>query len=89
MRKYKTVVVDEVHMIGDAKRGYLLEIVLNKLLMLQATQQIDLQIIVLSATLPNINDIVKYTDSQWYIATQRPNRLLEYIIVLLDLVSHV
>ena len=76
-------------MIGDAKRGYLLEIVLNKLLMLQATQQIDLQIIVLSATLPNINDIVKYTDSQWYIATQRPNRLLEYIIVLLDLVSHV
>lgn len=76
-------------MIGDAKRGYLLEIVLNKLLMLQATQQIDLQIIVLSATLPNINDIVKYTDSQWYIATQRPNRLLEYIIVLLDLASHV
>ena len=71
-------------MIGDSKRGYLLELVLNKLLMLQTTQQLDLQIIVLSETLPNINDIVKYTDSQWYIATQRPNRLLEYIIVYFD-----
>lgn len=75
-------------MIGDPKRGYLLELVLNKLLMLQTTQQLDLQIIVLSATLPNIHDIVRYTDSQWYIATQRPNRLLEYIIVCFDFACH-
>lgn len=75
------MIIDEVHMIGDSKRGYLLELVLNKLLMLQATNQLDLQIITLSATLPNIHDIVNYTDSQWFIATQRPNKLSEYIIV--------
>lgn len=57
IRKYRTVVVDEAHMIGDRARGYLLELLINKLLFLQAAEGLDLQLICLSATLPNIRDI--------------------------------
>ena len=81
IRKYRTVVVDEAHMIGDRARGYLLELLINKLLFLQAAEGLDLQLICLSATLPNIGDIVRYTNSACFVATQRPNRLSEYLIV--------
>lgn len=79
--KYKTVIIDEAHMLGDPKRGYLLEILINKLLFLQSAQAIDLQIIALSATLPNIDEMVEYLHSQKFVATQRPNHLVEFIIV--------
>lgn len=82
MRKYRTVVIDEVHMIGDRSRGYLLELLINKLLFLQAAEGLDLQLICLSATLPNIKDIVSYTNSACFVATKRPNRLSEYLIVV-------
>ena len=81
--KYRTVVVDEVHMMSDPKRGYLLEILINKLLYLQCTRNIDLQLITISATLPNIDDFVLYTNSVKFVATERPNHLTEYIIVSL------
>ena len=71
-------------MIGDPKRGYLLELLLNKLLLLQSVQNLDLQIICLSATLPNIQQIVNYTNAVCFVATQRPNQLTEYIIVSED-----
>lgn len=68
-------------MVGDPKRGYLLELLLNKLLLLQAVQKLDLQIITLSATLPNIHEIVNFTNAVCFVATKRPNQLTESIIV--------
>lgn len=41
------VVVDEIHMLDDDSRGYLLELMVTKLLLLQQ----DIQIIGMSATL--------------------------------------
>jgi replicative superfamily II helicase len=41
------VVVDEIHMLDDDSRGYLLELMITKLLLLQQ----DIQIIGMSATL--------------------------------------
>lgn len=41
------VVVDEIHMLDDDSRGYLLELMVSKLLLLQQ----DIQIIGMSATL--------------------------------------
>ena len=81
IHKYRTVVIDEVHMMGDRSRGYLLELVINKLLYMQSVDRLDLQLICLSATLPNIADIVQYTNSACFVATHRPNPLSEYLIV--------
>lgn len=80
IERYRTIIIDEVHMLGDTNRGYLLEILLNKLLYLQKVQSLDLQIITLSATLPNIDEMVEYLDAQKFVATQRPNHLVEFII---------
>ena len=46
----RCVVLDELHMIDDAHRGYLLELMTTKLLSLDTEQAI--QIIAMSATLP-------------------------------------
>ena len=52
------VVVDEAHMVGDGSRGYLLELLLTKLLAAGSSTG-RLQIIALSATLPNLPDLAK------------------------------
>ena len=44
-------------------------------------KQLMVRIITLSATLPNIADIVQYTNSACFVATHRPNPLSEYLIV--------
>ena len=60
----------------------MLEILMNKLLFMQCTAHIDLQLIAISATLPNIDDFVRYTNSVKFVGTHRPNHLAEYIIVI-------
>ena len=82
LQNYRTVIIDEVHMMSDPKRGYLLELLMNKLLYMQCTETIDLQLITISATLPNIEDFVKYTNSVKFVGTHRPNDLTEYILVI-------
>lgn len=44
----KSVVLDELHMIDDDHRGYLLELITTKLLSLEQ----DVQVVAMSATLP-------------------------------------
>jgi DNA polymerase theta len=46
--KLRAVVLDELHMVDDEQRGYLLELVATKLLSLEQT----VQIVGMSATLP-------------------------------------
>ncbi|KAI8918529.1 hypothetical protein DFJ77DRAFT_298418 [Powellomyces hirtus] len=78
-RKLETlgiVVVDEVHMAGDPQRGYLLELLLTKLLFILAG---DLQIVGMSATLPNINIFKDWLSAHLYITAFRPVPLTEYI----------
>ena len=82
LENYRTVIIDEVHMMSDPKRGYMLEILMNKLLFMQCAGHVDLQLIAISATLPNIDDFVKYTNSVKFVGTHRPNHLTEYIIVV-------
>ncbi|PIK58639.1 putative helicase POLQ-like [Apostichopus japonicus] len=69
------VVVDELHMLGDgSRRGASLEGMLSKLLHLGLSQ-----IIGMSATLSNIQDISKYLDAESYTSQFRPVELTEHI----------
>jgi len=105
------VVVDEIHMLEDSYRGYLLELLLTKLRMTQAKAQRarskegflegilaspkdeklaakareasndSLQIVGMSATLPNIADLARWLDAELYVTDFRPVPLKQYLKV--------
>lgn len=77
-----TVVVDELHMIGDRHRGYLLEILLTKIMFIERIGKIfslKIQVIGMSATLPNIDTLAKWLDAQLYCTDFRPTPLKEMV----------
>jgi len=67
------VVADEVHLINDSKRGPTLEMVLAKLTQLVK----DIQIVALSATISNANQIAEWLDAELVKDTWRPVPLTE------------
>lgn len=89
------VVVDELQMIGDQHRGYILELLLTKLLYmmkkgsvlhLNASAQQDttpptIQLIGMTAELPNLKDLAKWLNAQVYSTDFRPVPLKEMIKV--------
>eukprot|EP01125_Pyxidicula_operculata_P006378 TRINITY_DN2215_c1_g1_i1.p1 TRINITY_DN2215_c1_g1~~TRINITY_DN2215_c1_g1_i1.p1 ORF type:complete len:181 (-),score=25.50 TRINITY_DN2215_c1_g1_i1:39-581(-) len=72
------VVVDEIHMIADQDRGYLLELLVTKILYSGSN---NIQIVGLSATLPNIEVFEKWFKASIYQTNFRPVPLNEYIKV--------
>ncbi|XP_012942327.1 DNA polymerase theta [Aplysia californica] len=80
------VVVDELHMVGDAHRGYLLELLLTKLAFVtrqtdEVSQGSHIQIIGMSATLPNLPLLAKWLNASLYHTDFRPIPLSEHIKV--------
>jgi replicative superfamily II helicase len=72
-----TLVVDELHLAGDGSRGYLLEVMLSKVLFLAK----ETQIVGLSATLPNVEEVAQWLQAVLYRTAFRPVPLQEYILV--------
>lgn len=66
------VVVDEIHLLNDASRGPTLEIVLTKIL-----QSMKVQIIALSATIKNVDEIASWLNSKFVISNFRPVKLVQ------------
>ena len=56
------IVLDELHLLGDPSRGYLLELLVSKVLYYAP----DVQLVGMSATLPNVQDIVGWMGSAFY-----------------------
>ncbi|KAL6069130.1 Helicase and polymerase-containing protein TEBICHI [Balamuthia mandrillaris] len=70
------IVIDEIHMMGDTERGYLLELLVTKLLYLNPNH---LQIVGMSATIPNIDAFQSWLKASLYVTDCRPVPLVEYI----------
>ncbi|CAL5872916.1 uncharacterized protein PFLUO_LOCUS7185 [Penicillium psychrofluorescens] len=70
------VVLDELHMLDDEHRGYLLELMVTKLLLLQQ----DIQIVGMSATLSNTEMLAQWINAKFYISTYRPVPIDEYLV---------
>ncbi|OAA43214.1 helicase and polymerase containing protein tebichi [Metarhizium rileyi] len=74
--KLRSVVLDELHIIDDDHRGYILELIATKLLCLG--QQV--QLIGMSATLPNLNLLAAWLKAHSYETRYRPVPIEEHLV---------
>ncbi|XP_077462044.1 DNA polymerase theta [Stigmatopora argus] len=81
------VVVDELHMVGDSGRGYLLELLLTKIRYIAQKRNITgslsegVQIVGMSATLPNLSLLAQWLGAELYQTDYRPVPLQEHLKV--------
>ncbi|XP_052896497.1 DNA polymerase theta [Anopheles moucheti] len=73
------VVVDEVHLISDPSRGYILELLLTKIRYVASRCEHRIQIVCMSATLPNIDLLARWLKADLYRTDFRPIALVEMI----------
>ncbi|KAH1019210.1 hypothetical protein HUJ04_009061 [Dendroctonus ponderosae] len=69
------IVIDELHLIGEEGRGATLEACLSKIIFLAE----NIQIVGMSATIGNIEDISKFLNAEVYRKNFRPVELTEYV----------
>lgn len=79
------VIIDEMHVIGDASRGYNLEILVSKLKYLQLkanslSKKLHIQVVALSATISNLPGIAAWFNAVLYQTSFRPVPLQEMIV---------
>ncbi|XP_062540713.1 DNA polymerase theta [Armigeres subalbatus] len=73
------LVVDEIHLISDPSRGYILELLLTKVRF--AGERLDerIQIVGMSATLPNMELLVEWLQAEQFRTDYRPIELKEMV----------
>ena len=70
------VVMDELHMLDDENRGYLIELTITKLLCLQQ----GIQLIGMSATLSSPRLIADWLGAKFYVSECRPVPIDEHLV---------
>lgn len=73
------IVVDEVHLISDSNRGYILELLLTKILFSSRILNANIRIVAMSATLPNAQLVQNWLNAEFYQTDFRPIELREMI----------
>jgi helicase len=71
------VVADEVHLLNDSDRGPTLEVVLSRLMQVNP----DLQVLALSATIPNVEEIAGWLKAGYVVTGWRPVTLKEGVLL--------
>ena len=77
MDSISLVIADEIHLLNEAERGPTLEIVLARLLQVNP----NIQILALSATINNIDEIAGWLNAKYIVTEWRPINLKEGIIL--------
>ena len=77
MESIGAVIADEVHLLNDAGRGPTLEIVLARLMQCNP----NIQVLALSATISNVDEIAGWLNAKHIVTTWRPINLKEGVIL--------
>lgn len=76
------VVIDEMHLLGEPNRGYILELLLTKLKYVSLKDStLQIQIIGMSATLPNLKILADWLNAELYVTDFRPIPLYEQTLI--------
>ena len=76
MDEISLVIADEVHLLNEAERGPTLEIVLARLLQVNP----DIQVLALSATINNVDEIAGWLNAKYVVTEWRPVTLKEGVL---------
>jgi DNA polymerase theta len=92
IKALKLVAIDEMHLLQDPSRGYMLEILVSKLKFIAKRAEASLhpvriQTIALSATIGNIRVVASWFGASLYVTQFRPVPLHEYIKAGNDILS--
>jgi helicase len=77
MSQITLVVADEVHLLNDSERGPTLEVVLARLMQIN----LDIQILALSATIKNVEELAAWLKAQYVTTDWRPVALKEGVLL--------
>jgi helicase len=77
MDQISLVIADEVHLLNDAERGPTLEVVLARLMQVNP----DIQILALSATISNVDEIAEWLKAEHVTTEWRPVALKEGVLL--------
>jgi len=77
MDEISLVIADEVHLLNEAERGPTLEIVLARLLQVNP----DIQVLALSATINNVDEIAGWLNAKYIVTEWRPVSLKEGVLL--------
>jgi len=77
MDEISLVIADEIHLLNEAERGPTLEVVLARLLQVNP----DIQILALSATINNVDEIAGWLNAKYVVTEWRPVSLKEGILL--------
>lgn len=77
MDEISLIVADEVHLLNDAERGPTLEVVLARLMQINP----DIQILALSATINNVEEIAEWLKADYVTTEWRPILLKEGVLL--------
>ena len=77
MDEISLVIADEVHLLNDAGRGPTLEVVLARLMQVNP----DIQVLALSATIGNVNELAEWLKAAYIVTEWRPVSLKEGVVL--------